>query len=98
MYTVFLDLENTLILKRTMIKSVSADNTGYVQLGGRRYEIDSGDIINSGWRNKSFQAYADYMRTPEFEGCINELSLLAKHNTIAIMCAEALPRLVIADL
>ena len=101
MYAVFLDLENTLLLKGNMIKSLSADNTGYVhieQLGGRRHEINSSDTITSGWRNKSFQAYADHMRTQAFEECINEISLLAKHNTIAIMCAEALPWLVIADL
>ena len=31
------------------------------------------------------------MRTQTFEECINEISLLGKDNTIAIMCAEALP-------
>jgi hypothetical protein len=32
MYAVFLDLENTLILKRNKVKPVSADNTGDVPL------------------------------------------------------------------
>gem|GEM_PF-2930637 len=53
--------------------------------------------LSVGWPN-SFQMYADYMRTQASEECINEISLLAKHNTIAILCAEALPWLVIADL
>jgi hypothetical protein len=48
MYAVFLYVENTLVLKGNMIKSLSADNTGYVhieQLGGKRQEIDSCDTL-----------------------------------------------------
>ena len=41
------------------------------------------------WKNKSFRNYADYMETPEFRKGIDELTELAKKNTVAIMCAEA---------
>jgi uncharacterized protein (DUF488 family) len=59
------------------------------------------DSINTGWRNTSFQGYADYMQTPEFEENITALLELAVHDPIAIMCAEAVPwrchRSLIAD-
>lgn len=58
-------------------------------LGGlRRPRPDS---INLGWRNASFRGYADYMRTPEFEGHLDELARLAEGKRTALMCAEALP-------
>lgn len=49
------------------------------------------DSINSAWRNDSFRGYADYMQTPEFESAINELIALTEKDTVAIMCAEAVP-------
>jgi uncharacterized protein (DUF488 family) len=59
------------------------------------------DSINSGWRNASFQGYADYMQTPEFAENIKALEALAAHDRVAIMCAEAVPwrchRSLIAD-
>lgn len=56
-------------------------------LGGRR-KIHK-DSKNTRWRNASFQAYADYMETPEFEDAIKELSLIAQKSRTAIMCSEA---------
>ncbi|MGY0499167.1 DUF488 domain-containing protein [Nocardia sp. FBN12] len=58
-------------------------------LGGLRHGASSD--LNSGWRNASFRAYADYMQTPEFSTGIDELVDLAGTATTAVMCAEAVP-------
>ena len=68
-------------------------------LGGlRRRDPDS---PNTGWRNASFQAYADYMLTPAFEEGLQDLLDRARDQTAALMCAEAVPwrchRSLIAD-
>jgi uncharacterized protein (DUF488 family) len=68
-------------------------------LGGlRRRKPDS---PNGGWRNRSFQGYADYMLTPEFEQGLNELLELSRGERAVLMCAEAVPwrchRSLIAD-
>ena len=75
---------------------------GYVhmpKLGGlRRRRLDS---PNAGWKNASFQGYADYMLTPEFEKGLQELLEQARNQRAALMCAEAVPwrchRSLIAD-
>lgn len=46
---------------------------------------------NAGWRNASFRSYADYMQTSTFHEGLDELLLLAKSESVAIMCAEAVP-------
>lgn len=46
---------------------------------------------NNAWRNKSFQAFADYMQTAEFAQALDELLDLADGDDTAIMCAEAVP-------
>ena len=59
-------------------------------LGGLRKGI--GDASpNAGWRNASFRGYADYMQTGEFEAGLADLLRLAESETVAIMCAEAVP-------
>ncbi|HEX4591102.1 MAG TPA: DUF488 domain-containing protein [Gemmataceae bacterium] len=68
-------------------------------LGGlRRPRPDS---PNGGWRNRSFQAYADYMQTPEFAENLETVIAAARTDAIALMCAEAVPwrchRSLIAD-
>jgi uncharacterized protein (DUF488 family) len=68
-------------------------------LGGlRRPRPDS---PNGGWRNRSFQAYADYMQLPEFPESLGIVMDAARFDRIAIMCAEAVPwrchRSLIAD-
>src|SRR5450830_1348410 len=54
-----------------------------------------------GWRNVSFRGFADYMQTPEFEDNLTGLIEQARHERIALMCAEAVPwrchRSLIAD-
>lgn len=75
---------------------------GYIHMPGlgglRRRRPDS---PNDGWKNASFQGYADYMLTPEFEASLQELLDRARDERVALMCAEAVPwrchRSLIAD-
>jgi uncharacterized protein (DUF488 family) len=88
--------------KASLPRALKKAGLGYVHmpgLGGLRHA--KRDSLNVGWRNSSFQGYADYMQTPEFEQSLNELIQLAKRDQIALMCAEAVPwrchRSLIAD-
>jgi uncharacterized protein (DUF488 family) len=77
-----------------MIKLLTHENIEYLhieKLGGRREKTELAHNSNSHWQNKSFQAYANYMKTQSFKEGIDEILSLAKHNTIAIMCSEVLP-------
>jgi uncharacterized protein (DUF488 family) len=58
-------------------------------LGGLRHARK--DSPNTGWRNRSFRGYADYMQTAEFESALNALGESAAREAVAIMCAEAVP-------
>jgi uncharacterized protein (DUF488 family) len=88
--------------RETLPAALDADGIGYVDLPGlgglRRRRSDS---PNGGCRNASFQGYADYMQTPEFEHHPQELVDLARRQRVALMCAEAVPwrchRSLIAD-
>ena len=86
----------------SLSRSLKKAGLGYVHmpgLGGLRHA--KGDSINVGWRNASFEGYADYMQTAEFEGSLAELIALADKDRLALMCAEAVPwrchRSLIAD-
>lgn len=58
-------------------------------LGGlRRSKADS---VNTGWRNRSFRGYADYVQTREFQTAMRTLIGLANRHRVALMCAEAVP-------
>ena len=59
------------------------------ELGGRRRPRP--DSHNTVWRNESFRGYADYMQTDAFRAGIDELLKIAEGDTVAIMCAEAVP-------
>lgn len=61
----------------------------FSKLGGLRHTTK--DSINTGWRNKSFRGYADYMLTQEFEKGLNTLQKDATKRTTVMMCAEAVP-------
>jgi uncharacterized protein (DUF488 family) len=83
-------------------RSLSDASIGYTHLkslGGRRKALP--DSPNIGWKNASFRGYADYMQTPEFENGLTRLLEIAKHEMVAILCAEAVPwrchRSLIAD-
>lgn len=58
-------------------------------LGGLRHTHK--DSPNTGWRNKSFQGYADYMQTEDFEKGLEQLIGMSRKQRVAIMCAEAVP-------
>ena len=68
-------------------------------LGGLRHA--HADSVNTGWKNASFQGFADYMQTPEFAAAVQQLIEAAIEKPAAIMCAEAVPwrchRSLIAD-
>jgi uncharacterized protein (DUF488 family) len=81
------------------LPAVGVEYLPFPALGGRRKP--SADSLNTGWRNDSFRAYADYMQTEEFTATLHELIAAASRRTTAIMCAEAVPwrchRSLIAD-
>ena len=78
--------------KETLPDSLKLAGVKYVHMpdigGLRRAKPDS---VNTAWKNKSFRGYADYMQTKEFTEQLLNLMLLARENTVAIMCAEAVP-------
>ncbi|MGE5197649.1 MAG: DUF488 family protein [Deltaproteobacteria bacterium] len=87
---------------QTLPEKLRKSGIGYVHmagLGGLRHARK--DSLNTGWRNASFRGFADYMQTDEFEKSLMELSDLAKHKRVCLMCAEVLPwrchRSLIAD-
>lgn len=69
-------------------------------LGGLRRGLGA-ESPNTGWRNTSFRAYADYMQTADFAQGLDELHAIAANGPVALMCAEAVPwrchRSLIAD-
>lgn len=68
------------------------ENIEYVPLlalGGLRHARK--DSPNTGWRNKSFRGYADYMQTEAFEEGLTTLIHISRQKRTAIMCAEAVP-------
>ncbi len=88
--------------RETLPTALAAAGVGYrhlAALGGLRHTTAAS--VNTGWRNASFRGYADYMQTPDFDAGLAELLDLARHDTVAIMCAESVPwrchRSLIAD-
>jgi uncharacterized protein (DUF488 family) len=86
----------------TLPDILAGQSIGYTHmagLGGLRHTRT--DSPNSGWRNLSFRGFADYMQTSEFARNIEELVQVGKKDSIAVMCAEAVPwrchRSLIAD-
>jgi uncharacterized protein (DUF488 family) len=62
----------------------------FVDLGGRRHKRLP-ESPNTAWRVESFNAYADYMQSPEFLAALDELMSAAREKRTAVMCSEALP-------
>jgi uncharacterized protein (DUF488 family) len=58
-------------------------------LGGRR--AAQPDSPHTAWRVEAFRGYADYMETPEFQAALEGLIRRAEGQTVAILCAEAVP-------
>lgn len=59
----------------------------FESLGGRR--TVQKDSTNTRWKNESFRGYADYMQTSAFEKAMLSLEKIAKTQTTAYMCSEA---------
>lgn len=88
--------------QQTLAASLEAAGIAYRHtpaLGGlRRPRPDS---VNTAWRNATFRGYADHMQTPAFGQALDGLVALGADQTVAVMCAEAVPwrchRSLIAD-
>lgn len=62
------------------------------KLGGRRRKSKEVEgEVNAGWRNQSFQNYADYTLTEEFQQGIEELLQRAAEKKVAYCCSERHP-------
>lgn len=58
-------------------------------LGGRRAPRPGSP--HTAWRVEAFRGYADHMETPEFGAALERLMERAPRETVAILCAEAVP-------
>ena len=58
-------------------------------LGGLRKPLP--ESANGAWRNASFRGYADHMQTEAFQRALSDLVDLSRRETVALMCAEAVP-------
>ena len=59
-------------------------------LGGLRGKSKSvPESLDAGWKVRAFRNYADYAQTPPFRAALKDLLEIARHETCAIMCAEA---------
>lgn len=47
--------------------------------------------VNAYWQVQAFRNYADYAMGADFQQGFSELKALAKNQTVAIMCSEAVP-------
>lgn len=74
---------------RPALQAAGMDYIHLKKLGGLRHTVK--DSVNTGWRNKSFRGYADYMQTPDFEQGLARLMEEAAEKRTAMMCAEAVP-------
>jgi uncharacterized protein (DUF488 family) len=89
--------------KETLAEALKTAGVRYLHcknLGGLRHAVK--DSVNTGWRNKSFRGYADYMGTAAFSHALEEIIDYAqKGERVALMCAEGAPfrchRSLIAD-
>ncbi|MCW4024585.1 MAG: DUF488 domain-containing protein [Candidatus Bathyarchaeota archaeon] len=71
-------------LKRNEIKY-----THIPGIGGLRRPIK--DSANLALKNTGFQGYADFMQTKDFTENLLSVIGLARENTVALMCSEAMP-------
>ncbi len=74
-----------------MSSQLPRDGVGYEwipQLGGRRSVLPGSP--NGGWRNSSFQGYADHMASAEFADGLEQASAATAQGRTALMCAELL--------
>lgn len=78
--------------REVLPRSLATEGIRYLhvaELGGlRRPRADS---PNMAWRNLSFRGYADHMQSEEFEAGLAKLMAAGADETLALMCAEAVP-------
>lgn len=77
--------------KPDLDRSLTAHGISYIHLpdlGGRRKFDPS--LPDYGWKNRSFAAYAQYLRTDEFKEAVEKVCNMAEKEPTAIMCAEKL--------
>jgi uncharacterized protein (DUF488 family) len=78
------------VLPHTLAKC-HIDYIHLTELGGRRSWIKAiSNDTNGFWKNRSFQNYADYAMTPDFQDGLEKLiKLAAQKDCCALMCSEA---------
>lgn len=91
--------------KEEIEKWLPESGIGYLHmptLGGRRkknHEI--GKSLIDGWRSVSFQNYAAYSMTKEYEKAVGNLIALGSEKQVCMMCSESVPwrchRLIISN-
>ncbi len=75
-----------------LVESLPARHIEYAHiqaLGGLRRAHE--DSPNTGWRDKGFRGYADYMQSEEFQDALETLIRMSCQERAAIMCAESVP-------
>jgi uncharacterized protein (DUF488 family) len=75
----------------SLAHTLPGEGIGYTwlpELGGRR-RVQPGSP-NGGWRNASFQGYADHLDSAEFATGLARLLEFAARQHVAMMCAESL--------
>ncbi len=74
----------------TIAKALEKTGIGYTHLESLTgFRKGTQLTVESAWENKSFKAYAAYMRSPEFKAGLDELLRLSAGRSVAIMCSEA---------
>ena len=76
----------------SLTAALAARGIAYEHLAARGgFRKPRADSPDTGCRNKSFQGYADYMSTEDFQRGIGWLIEAAAKEPVAIMCAETVP-------
>ncbi len=77
--------------KENLDNTLTKQSISYIHLpelgGRRRFDPTQPDY---GWTNRSFAAYAQYLRTEDFSEATEKLANIATKEPTAIMCAEKL--------
>lgn len=72
------------------LKKYQIDYRHLTELGGRRSKIKSiSNDTNAFWENQSFQNYADYALTEDFQKGLDKLIKLGRKQCCVLMCSEA---------
>jgi uncharacterized protein (DUF488 family) len=71
------------------LPAVGLDYRHLPALGGRRHRQKGTPSRNGLWKVEAFRNYADYAETAAFGNALTELEALAREQSTAFMCAEA---------